>query len=184
MNSHRQSGRIERLEQERAELIRRLEAWPREWLTHKPGPAEWSALEVLDHLRKTELAVTHSVERNLESREHRVTRSERARAAALLLMMRLPIKLKVPEPVSFVRPDPSTSLETVLHSWQATSFQLKELVETFGTDAEDVGLVFHPAAGWMDVRAALSFLLVHLHHHQFQFQKIKGACEQANLISP
>ncbi len=166
-----------RLEQQRTGLLRDIERWPRKWLSYKPSPAEWSALEVLEHLRKTELAVMQSCERNLKLRTRKVMPSERAKAFALLAMMRLPIKLEVPEPVSFVRPDPVTSLEEVLDSWTAGALQLRAFVGTLKMADCDVGLVSHPAAGWMNLRAALTFLLVHLRHHQFQLHRIKKVCE-------
>jgi len=179
MRPYRLHGLIERLEQQRSGLLSRIEAWPHEWLSYKPSIAVWSALEVLDHLRKTELAIMLSCKENLKSREHTVTRSERAKVIALLAMMRLPIKLKVPETVSFVRPDPVNSLQEVLGWWTASASELRQWVGAFPLEDCNVGLVFHPAAGWMDIRAALTFLSVHLRHHQFQLQRIKAVCEQA-----
>lgn len=166
---------IERLERQKAELVRRIQAWPQDWLAYKPTPAEWSALEVLDHLRKTELAVLHSCEKNLKSRQHSVTPFERTKALVLLSMMRLPIKIKVPEPVSFVRPDRVTSLQTVLDSWSAQRLLLKTFWGALMTSDEHVGVVFHPAVGWMDLHSTMNFLSVHLRHHEYQLQRIKKA---------
>ena len=119
-----------------------------------------------------------SCEKNLKSRKNTVTRAERAKAVVFLAMMRLPIKVKVPEAVSFVRPDPVTSIEGVLASWNAGALQLTAFVEALSAGTEDIGLVFHPAIGWMDIRAALTFLEVHLRHHQFQLDRIRKVCEQ------
>ena len=156
--------------------MRRIKTWPHEWLTYKPAPASWSALGVLDHLRKTELAVLHSCESNLKSQKHSVTPFERTKAVVLLAVMRLPIKLKVPEPVSFVRPGHVSSLQTVLDSWLAQRLLLKEFMGALTTSVEHVGFVFHPAVGWMDLRATMSFLSVHLQHHEYQLRRIKKAC--------
>lgn len=167
---------IDGLARQKAELVRRIQSWPQEWLAHKPAPAEWSAIEVLDHLRKTELAVMHSCEKNLKSGKHPVTPSEHAKAVVLLAMMRLPIKFKVPEPVSFVRPDCVISLQTVLDSWSDQQLLLKTSWEALTTSNDHVGAVFHPAVGWMNLRSAMSFLSVHLRHHEYQLQRIKKAC--------
>ena len=166
---------IRRLELQKAELVRRIEAWPSEWLACKPSPSEWSALEVLDHLRKTELAVLHSCEKNLKSREYLVTPTERAKTVLLLTMMRLPIKLKVPEPVSFVLPDGVTCLEAELTLWSAQRLLLNSFLEALPTIDGSVGAIYHPATGWMNLRAALRFLSVHIRHHEFQLQRIKNA---------
>lgn len=163
------------LERQKAELVRRIQAWPHDWLAYKPAaPSEWSALEVVDHLRKTELAVLHSCEKNLKSRKHVVSPSERGKALVFLAMMRLPIKVRVPEAVSFVLPDHVTSLQTVLKSWAAERSLLKAFLGRLTTSTENVGLVFHPAVGWMDIRATMSFLSVHLRHHEYQLRRIRN----------
>ena len=162
-----------KLERQKAELVRRIEAWPNEWLTSKSGPAEWSVLEVLDHVRKTELAVLHSCEQNLKSPTHSVTLDERAKTVALLAMMRLPVRLRVPEPVSFVLPDRVFSLQSVLNAWTTQRLNLRSFLSSLTPNDESVGAVFHPAAGWMDVRRAMSFLSVHLRHHEYQIQRIE-----------
>lgn len=176
MNTSLQST-IRRLEQQKAARVRQLEAWPPEWLVHKSTPSDWSALEVLDHLRKTELAVLHSCEKNLKSREHPVTPAERVKTAVLLSMMRLPIKLRVPEPVSFVLPHVVISLKAEFTLWSAQRLLLKAFLETLPTIDGAVGAIHHPAAGWMNLRATLSFLSVHIRHHEYQLQRIKRACE-------
>jgi DinB superfamily len=166
---------VVRLERQKAALVRRIEAWPHDWLADKPAPSEWSALEVLDHLRKTELAVLHSCETNLKSRHHVVSPYERGKALVFLAMMRLPIKVRVPEPVSFVLPGHVISLHTVLESWAAERALLKAFLEPLTASTENVGLVFHPAVGWMNLTAAMSFLSVHLRHHEYQLRRIKKA---------
>jgi len=167
---------IGRLERHKAELVQWIEQWLHGRLAYKPTPVKWSALEVLDHLRKTELAVLHSCERNLKSRKHLVSPSERAKAILFLTMIRLPIKVTVPEAASFVRPYPITYLQTVLESWAAERALLKAFLGSLPTSTENVGLVFHPTVGWMNLRTVMSFRSVHLRHHEYQLRRIKKAC--------
>ena len=162
-----------RLERQKAAMVRRLEAWPPEWVERKPAPSEWSALEVLDHLRKTESAVLHSCEKNLASHVHRVTLAARAKTAVLLSFMRLPVKLKVPAPVSFVRPDVVTSLETELGRWSAQRLDLKAYLEACPQADGTVGAIHHPVAGWMNLRATMAFLSVHIRHHEYQLKRLE-----------
>ncbi len=172
---------LERLDRQKVELVRRIETWPQPWLTHKPAETEWSALQVLEHLRKTELSVLHSCEKNLKLRTHTVTAFERMRAQALIAMMRLPVKVKIPEPVSFVRPEHVTSLHTVLDSWSAERQLLRTFFELRTIDEWDVGVVFHPAAGWMNLRGSLRFLSVHFRHHEYQLDRIKASAQKAEF---
>jgi len=167
---------IGRLERQKAELLQWIEQRPHGWLAYKPTPVKWSALEVLDHLRKAELVVLHSCKENLKSQKHLVTPSERAKAILFLTIMRLPTKVRVPEAVSFVRPDPVTSLQAVLESWAAERALLKAFFGSLPTSTENVGLVFHPTVGWMNLRTVMSFLSVHLRHHEYQLRRIKKAC--------
>jgi DinB superfamily len=170
---------IERLERQKARLVRPIKTWPHEWLTYKPTPASWSALDVLDHLRKTELAVFQSCEHNLKSSNQTVTLRERARGILFLAIMRLPVRVRVPDPVSFVLPGRVTSLQTVLDSWSAQRALLKAFLGAMGTANENVGVTFHPAVGWMNLRGAMSFLSVHIRHHEYQLRRIKKHIEAA-----
>jgi DinB superfamily len=178
MNAARQRM-MGRLERQKTELIRKIDALPQEWLAFKYAPTAWSVLEVIDHLRKTELAVLRSCERGLKTRKDASTPSENFKAGLLLAMMRLPIKLKVPESVSYVRPDHVTSLQAVLDSWSMERLLLTQFVGAFPKNAEHVGLVFHPAVGWMTLGTTLWFLSAHLGHHENQLQRIKRACERS-----
>jgi len=171
-----------RLERQKTELISRIDTLPHDWLAFKSAPAAWSVLEVIDHLRKTELAVLRSCERNMKTRKDAVTSSERVKAVLLLAMMRLPVMVKVPRPVSFVRPDHVTSLQAVLDSWSVERVRLREFVGAFPRSAEPVGLVSHPAVGWMNLATILGFLSVHLRHHEYQLERIKRVCERSGLL--
>lgn len=164
---------MKRLERQKAELVRRIEAWPPEWAARKPAPSEWSALEVINHLRKTELAVLDSCERNLRSRERLVTSAERTKTVLLLSVMRLPIKLKVPEPASFVLPDVVTSLETELNLWCGQRLRLHAFLDALPNIDDAAGAIYHPAAGWMNLRATMTFLSVHIRHHEYQLQRLQ-----------
>jgi hypothetical protein len=170
---------VERLERQKTELIRRIDALPQDWLAFKSAPAAWSVLEVIDHLRKTELAVLRSCDRGLRTRKDATTPSENIKAVLLFAMMGLPIKLKVPESVSYVHPDHVTSLQAVLDSWSMERLLLMQFVGDFPKNVERVGLVFHPAVGWMTLATSLSFLSAHLAHHEYQVQRITRACERS-----
>jgi hypothetical protein len=42
------------LEQQKAEILASLAAWPASQLTYRPTPTAWSAVEVLDHVVRVE----------------------------------------------------------------------------------------------------------------------------------
>jgi hypothetical protein len=164
-----------RLEHRKAEVLRLLNRWPEEDLARKPSPGAWSALEVLDHLLKTEASVRHSCQENLKSRHNIVTLAAKARAVTFLTLMRTPVRVTVPAAVSFVLPEAPASLENVLSRWDAERRELRMLLGTLTEEAGNVGVLRHPAVGWLDLRGALAFLSVHLRHHEFQIRRIAAA---------
>ncbi len=166
---------FKRLERKKADLLRLLHGWPAVDLARQPSPGSWTALEVLDHLLKTEMAVRHSCERNLKSRANVVTVAEKAKAIAFLLMLRTPVRVKVPEEASFVLPEAPASLEFLMTSWDAERLKLGGLLGTTAQNAGNVGVMRHPATGWLGMDHALAFLSVHLRHHQYQLRRIAAA---------
>ena len=166
---------FKRLERWKADLVHLLRGWSSDDLARKPSPSAWSALEVLDHLLKTEIAVRQSCEENLKSRANVVTLAERAKSIALLFMMRTPIRIRVPDEASFVLPETPASLESLVARWDAERMELRKWLGTLTENARNIGVMRHPATGWLDINRALEFLFVHLRHHQFQIRRI-AAC--------
>lgn len=54
------------IEGERAGVRAALAEMPPEWLERRPGPGEWTAAEVVDHLARVEQGVARIVERRVE----------------------------------------------------------------------------------------------------------------------
>jgi len=160
------------LDREKTNLLRSLEEWDEERLFTRPAPDQWCAIQVVEHLRKTEFAALESWQTNLKVRLHIVSGQERVKAALLACLMRLPVRVTVPAEARFVLPDRPTSKEDVLTAWANESLQLKEFLDCLPKSRQDYGAMYHPVAGWMTVRGAVAFLSAHLRHHQFQIRRI------------
>jgi len=163
------------LDREKTTLLRSLEDWDEERLFDRPAPDQWSAIEVVEHLRKTEFAALESCRTHLKESSHIVSRQERVKAVLLDCMMRLPVRVTVPAEARFVLPGRPTSRKTVLAAWASERLQLKEFLDCVPESLKDYGAMRHPVIGWMTVRSALAFLSAHLRHHQFQIRRIARA---------
>jgi hypothetical protein len=166
---------VARLDHQKAEMLRRVRAWPSEWLMYRSSPVEWSAVQVLEHLAKTELSVVRSCETNWKSREHTVSRIEGLRAAALVAIMHLPVRVSAPPAVSRILPGEPLSLDAVMDLWAVHRLSLAAFLRSIGTGDGRVGLIFHPAAGWINLWTTLRFISAHIRHHEYQLQRIRRA---------
>lgn len=173
------SARVERemarLNHRKSEVLRRLQDWPSEWLMYRSSPVEWSAVQVLEHLAKTELSVVRSCETNWKSREKTVSRIERLRAAGLIALMHLPVRVSVPQTVSRILPGEPLSLEAVMDLWAAHRLSLVSFLRSIGPGDDSVGLIYHPVAGWINLWTTLRFVSAHIRHHEYQLQRIRRA---------
>lgn len=164
---------LDRTKQRSHDIVSEVERLSAEQVRHRPSEVEWSVLEVLDHLRRTESAIHRSCEENIRLRRHRVSAQERVKAKFFLLMLRLPVRVKVPSTVSFVLPSMPESLQKVLDAWKQEHLRFRDFLAKVTARDAGIGAVKHPAVGWLDLRGALLFLSVHLRHHYFQIDRLK-----------
>lgn len=97
---------FERLEKEKAGLLSGMSSWPEERLRFRPEPLAWSTLDVLDHLVKVEKGFLSQVRSSLPE-GHAVSIPGRLRALMVNLVMRSPLRVKVPAGAEIVLPDNS-----------------------------------------------------------------------------
>ncbi len=160
-----------KLERQRAHTLSVLSDWPLERLRFRPAENAWSALEVLDHLVRTERAMCDAAEKNLPWQKE-VPLFDRAKLLALLCMFRFPVKVKVPTAVATILPGNLLSLSEITEHWERERQRWQKLLRSPVCTRTEVAAVQHPVTGWIDVRGALFFLSVHLKHHAFQFKRL------------
>lgn len=167
-----------RLERQRTATVRDLRSLSQEQLQTRPAPDSWSALEVLDHLIRSERAVLRSMRENM-GHNHEATIQERLRNGIVTVMMLLPTRLRIPGSVSFLAPQTGGGdLQLLAEAWTAERASLSLFLESLSPDDERKGLFRHPVGGWTTASGALCFLQAHFVHHTYQLSRLKRALHQ------
>ena len=161
------------LEQQRAALLASVGAWPAAAVAFRPGPDAWSAVEVLDHLVRTERGILVAAERGLAAPHRRGVR-DRLGGWFVERLFRSDRRVRVPASAeAAVRPDSNADLAAVRREWAAVRRALARFLAPLAPGQLTVGVFRHPVAGWMSVAGVLRFFWVHVHHHGFQLARLR-----------
>lgn len=174
-----------RLEGQTQRLLRDLEGWTPEALRFRPGPNAWSAMDVLDHVRLSERGALASMRANLHA-DHRISFNDRFRNAIVLGVMLLPTRVKVPASARSISPSRAQlTVSAIQMEWEADRKQLSAFLEPLTAAEEELAAFRHPVGGWTTVNGALLFLRSHLHHHSYQFARLRKEWNRtANNTAP
>ena len=159
-----------RLEERKDALLAEVSAWPTALQAHRPADGEWSALEVLDHLVRTEVAICGEVARHVIA-PRRIRVWDRAGVAMVDRAFASRKRLKVPDSVKdLISPREGLDLEGIVSEWNGARVRLAELIR----EAEGCrgGVFRHPVGGWMSFKQVLRFFEVHMMHHGYQLERI------------
>ena len=172
------------LEQRKQQLLDDTVRWPEVRLHFQPANAGWSVPEVLDHLQKTESGILLQMRRQLKAAQP-VTVKDRFRSAFLLILFRLPSRVRIPPGARQIYPSPTATLAEVTHAWSQTRLDIEELLTGVASQDAGLGLFRHPVSGWMTLETTLAFLSAHIVHHRYQLKRIERSWQQSQLaVSP
>ena len=166
--------RFDHLERHKQRVVARLETLGPSQAHLCPQPGAWSALEVLDHLVKVELACLNAVRKTLPDGVS-VPFAARCKAYGVIAAMRLPVRVKVPPQASAVVPDTSPEFATLAPLWAQVRRDMSELLDSLNPGQCERGLFRHPVSGWMTMPTAITFLTAHIRHHEYQLDRIHQA---------
>jgi hypothetical protein len=173
LNSQRIKHAFERLERKRSDLCSELYRWSSDQLHHRPTSESWCALEVVDHLVRTESSILGTMCRNL-SAVNPISLRDRYSSLALAALMRTPVRVKVPQSAArLVAPGAVQDLGVLRKRWAAERTQLGAFVNSLTEEQRNSGIFHHPVGGWTDAIGTLAFIDAHLAHHRFQIHRIE-----------
>ena len=166
------------MDRRKTELLTDAAAWKSEALLFRPQPTSWCALDVLDHLARTEAAVAQSVLSNTSP----VALSARDIAGSLLVYaaMYTPSRIKLPPGAEVVIPQTPSSLKEAADAWQTARQLVAQIVQSSQQNHARGGVFKHPVGGWMSAEGTLRFLDSHLAHHVFQWKRLR---REASLLN-
>jgi hypothetical protein len=163
------------LERRKEQYLQDASSWSAEALRYRPAPEAWCALDVLDHLERTEKNIAAMMLSNRTSPQALSAR-DRMRGVMLLALFYSPARVKIPGAASVILPETPGSLKDVVAAWSRTREFVGSVVtklEASGTATQSVGVFRHPVAGWMSPVTTMRFLDSHLAHHWYQWKRLR-----------
>jgi hypothetical protein len=164
------------LENQKTDLLSQLESWPTDKLSYRPGP-NWSVLEVLDHIVRTEIAILSAARIGLE-RPHHIGVGDRLRTRLIQKIFSSDRKVKVPASAGLVLPGSDLHLSEIADRWNDCRADLNSFVTQGDPGLLRKGIFRHPVGGWMGMQEILEFFSVHLVHHQYQLERIRASLSE------
>ena len=163
--------RIRRLEEQKGAVLETVRSWPTELQVWRPADGGWNALEVLDHLVRTESGICGVVARGLGTPQRMSVRD----GVGFLFVERVFLsrrRVKVPAAAEeFILPGEGLALEEIAARWDQARLDLRRVAR----EAEGCrgGVFRHPVSGWMNFEQVLRFFSAHIVHHEFQLVRIR-----------
>lgn len=164
----------ERLEEVRREYQQYVRQLSSAQLSFKPDADSWSIQQVLRHIISVDQLSATQLMKSGRTKHRKSTLGTRFRSEFLRLMLKSPIKFKVP-PIPDLQPAEEQDISSLLEEWKASRQKLKQFLENFPEDKLALEIYRHPRSGWLTLVQALQFMGDHLRHHQQQLKRISKA---------
>jgi hypothetical protein len=165
--------RFDRLEAQRLELLRRVDAYSDAQQAFQPAPESWSLAGVIHHLVLVEETLVGHGRRTAASRPARVTLRARVRERVILSVLARDIRVRAPSPA--LLPPTHVPIALLGPRWVAARQDLLDYLTRLPGPAWSRSAFYHPRAGWITAAGGLRFLWAHTRHHGRQIDRIVAA---------
>ena len=164
---------FQRLERQREEFLSPLRDLPVGKLEARPGPGQWSLLDVVQHLVLVDEGVTAYGEKKVNAPGRPMTLTERLRLRLLSAAFRMPVRVKAPTPV--VIPKETVPLGELEARWAAARSRMAALFDSLPEEKARAAFFRHAIVGMLDPAGLLAFLECHVAHHRRQVGRIRAS---------
>lgn len=178
--NHRLHLRLEHLERATNQLLASVEDLG-ERATVAPGPGQWSAAQVVQHLLVSETGIGQYIEKKLRDADKLGESGVAAflKSRLLRLALRLPFtRFKVPRYLAELTPAEVPPLPELRAQWEATRRHLERLLNEYPGKLLSRAIFKHPRSGMLTIHQTLDFMLDHVLHHQKQVERISGKVKE------
>ena len=160
------------LESETETLLSKLDGWSQACLSYRPSVTTWSALQVLEHLVKTEEEILVLARKGAQN-PHRIGVRDRLGFFSIMRVFQTNRRVKTPSSAAQVLPGLGLALDILRERWQRTRSDFRVFQEQLTPKQARLGLFRHPVIGWMGMQQILDFFWVHIVHHGFQIERLR-----------
>lgn len=172
--------RLEQLEHATERLIASAAALG-EQSHQSPGPGQWSAAQVVQHLVLAETGIGQYLEKKVLQEEglQKAGMGSFLKSKLLRVLLRLPFtRFKAPSFLAQMMPAQAPPLPELQAEWEAVRRRLERLLNEYPGKLLDRAIFKHPRSGMLTIYQTLDFMLDHVLHHQRQVERISKALRQ------
>ena len=165
------------LDTEHRLFTERFDAFAPEARLWRPGPEQWNANDVMEHLVRVEEGLIVGLERQLAAGEGRrdVGVPSPEALGAVRTFLRSGGRTRVPaRAAAYIAPQGDDPGE-VRERWDRLPGRWREALGSVPEALADVGLLLHPRAGAITARGAALFAADHRAHHAAQLKRLQEA---------
>lgn len=164
--------KFERYDRTRLALLDDLANLNDDQLKRKPGPREWSILQIVQHMVLAERDVMQYLPEPKELIHRK--RGLRARIFYVVVLLILRWNIRVPVPSKRMVPDGNTSLSELCQQWDENMRWFREYVDSLGPEDLKRAVFSHPVAGPLNGPQAGTLAQYHFEAHLRQINKVKA----------
>ena len=161
-----------RYDRTRRALLEDLANLNEDQLKKKPGPSEWSILQIVQHMVLAEREVMQYLPEP-EELIHR-KRGLRARIFYVVVLLILRWNIRVPVPSKRMVPDGNTSLSELRQQWDENLRWFRGYLDSLGPGDLKRAVFSHPVAGPLTGPQAGTLAQYHFEAHLRQIKKVKA----------
>ena len=143
-----------------------------EQIRRKPGPKEWSILQIVQHMVLAEQGVMQYLPEPEELIDRK--RGLRARIFYVVVLLILRWNIRVPVPSKRMVPDGNTSLSELRQQWDENMRWFRAYLDSSGPDDLKRAVFSHPVAGPLTGPQAGKLAQYHFDAHLRQIKKAKS----------
>ncbi|GGF14168.1 DinB family protein [Hymenobacter cavernae] len=178
--NHRLHIRFEQLERATTQLLQMAAALGDK--DHQsPGPEQWSAAQVVQHLVLAETGIEQYLEKKVQQEEGHAPAGVGAflRSGLLRMLLRVPfLRFKSPKRLAQLMPAEAPPLSQLQSEWESVRRRLERLLNEFPSKLLSRAIFRHPRSGMLNIYQTLDFMIDHVLHHQRQVERITRAVRQ------
>lgn len=164
---------FEKMEAQKADLMRGLASLDAETLNRQPEPGAWSILQVIAHLTKSEGGTLQYIKKKTQDPQAlpKTGLVPWLRIGVLIVGIHSPLKFKAPKAIADV-PDRG-DFQAASLAWAEVREDWREYVYAFPAVLSDRIIFRHPFVGLLGPAQTMIFLNEHLGNHVRQIGRIR-----------
>lgn len=165
---------FQKIEEERNTFLNELSKFSSEAVNKKPNQNAWSALDVVEHLIKSEHYSLKYIEKKMSFNPSFKKSGLKTNFRYFIVKISMWSPFSIKAPVAVSQFSSNSDFEDLKSKWASEREKLKLFLESFPSDLLDKEVYKHPAVGKITVPQMLKFFSLHCNRHKKQAFRTLG----------